>query len=78
MKTNNKLKEVQTLNQKKVLTKSSTNKWLFGVLGGFAEYFNIDPTLLRVGFLIFSLLPGPSVIIYIICALIMPSDEIRQ
>jgi len=78
MKTNNKLKEVQTLNQKKVLTKSSTNRWLFGVLGGFAEYFNIDPTLLRVGFLLFSLLPGPSVIIYIICALIMPSDENRQ
>jgi len=66
------------LNQKKVLTKSSTNRWLFGVLGGFAEYFNIDPTLLRVGFLLFSLLPGPSVIIYIICALIMPSDENRQ
>ncbi|HCW72526.1 MAG TPA: PspC domain-containing protein [Clostridiaceae bacterium] len=78
MKTNHKLKEVQTLNQKKVLTKSSTNRWLFGVLGGFAEYFNIDPTLLRVGFLLFSLLPGPSVIIYIICALIMPSDENRQ
>lgn len=66
------------MNQKKVLTKSSTNRWLFGVLGGFAEYFNIDPTLLRVGFLLFSLLPGPSVIIYIICALIMPSDENRQ
>ena len=78
MKTNHKLKEVLTLNQKKVLTKSSTNRWLFGVLGGFAEYFNIDPTLLRVGFLLFSLLPGPSVIIYIICALIMPSDENRQ
>ncbi|WP_312652433.1 PspC domain-containing protein [Proteiniclasticum sp.] len=66
------------MNQKKVLTKSSTNRWLFGVLGGFAEYFNIDPTLLRVGFLLFSLLPGPSVIIYIICALIMPSADNRQ
>ena len=68
---------MQTLNQKKI-TRSSSNKWLFCVLGGFAEYFNIDPTLLRVGFLLFSLLPGPSVIIYLICALIMPGDENRQ
>lgn len=64
-----------TLNQKKQLTKSSTNKWLFGVLGGFAEYFSIDANLLRIGFLIFSLLPGPSILIYIICALIMPKEE---
>lgn len=63
------------MNQKKPLTKSSQNRWLFGVLGGFAEYFNMDATLLRVGFLLFSLLPGPSIILYIICAIIMPKDE---
>jgi len=66
---------VQTLNQNKKLTKSATNKWVSGVLGGFAEYFNIDANLLRIGFIIFSLLPGPSIIIYIICALIMPRAE---
>ena len=74
MELTKKVKGVQTLNQNKTLTKSSTNKWLFGVLGGFADYFNIDATLLRVGFLLFSLLPGPSIIIYLICAFIMPSD----
>lgn len=63
------------MNRKKPLTKSSQNRWLFGVLGGFAEYFGIDATLLRIGFLLFSLLPGPSIILYIICALIMPKDE---
>lgn len=66
---------MQTLNQNKKLTKSSTNKWLFGVLGGFAEYFGIDANLLRIGFIIFSLLPGPSIIIYLICAVIMPNEE---
>jgi len=66
---------VQTLNQNKKLTKSSTNKWVSGVLGGFAEYFNIDANLLRIGFIIFSLLPGPSIIFYIICAIIMPKEE---
>lgn len=63
------------MNQKKPLTKSSQNRWLFGVLGGFAEYFSIDANLLRIGFLLFSLLPGPSIILYIICAIIMPTDE---
>lgn len=69
---------MKDLDNKKVLTKSSTNKWLFGVLGGFAEYFNIDATLLRVGFLLFSLLPGPSIVIYLICALVMPNDNRSQ
>ncbi len=61
------------MNNQKTLTKSSTDKWVFGVLGGFGEYFNIDSNKLRIGFIIFSLLPGPSIIFYLICALIMPS-----
>mgnify|MGYP006343445551 FL=1 len=61
------------MNNQRKLTKSSTDKWAFGVLGGFAKYFNIDCNKLRIGYIIFSLLPGPSVIIYLICALIMPS-----
>ena len=67
--------EVIVMNRKKPLTKSAHNKWLFGVLGGFAEYFSLDPTLVRVGFLLLSLLPGPSVLFYILCAIIMPKEE---
>lgn len=63
------------MNNKKTLTKSSTDKWIFGVLGGFAAYYNIDSSKLRIGFIIFSLLPGPSILIYIICALIMPNQQ---
>ena len=63
------------MNNKKTLTKSSSDKWISGVLGGFAKYYNIDSSKLRIGFIIFSLLPGPSILIYIVCALIMPNED---
>ena len=45
------------MNEKK-LYKSSTDKKLAGVCGGIAEYFNIDSTLVRLGWVVFSLLGG--------------------
>lgn len=63
------------MNNKKKLTKSSNDRWALGVLGGFAEYFNIDSSKLRIAFILFSLLPGPSIIFYIACAIIMPSSD---
>lgn len=62
------------MNQERRLVRSSRNKMLFGVIGGFAEYFNMDATLLRILFLITFFLPGPSLILYIIAAIIMPLD----
>ncbi len=59
------------MNEKK-LYKSSTNKKLAGVCGGIAEYFNIDSTLVRLGWVLFSLLGGSGLLAYIIAALIMP------
>ena len=59
------------MNEKK-LYKSSTDKKLAGVCGGIAEYFNIDSTLLRLGWVVFSLLGGSGLLAYIIAAIIMP------
>ena len=59
------------MNEKK-LYKSSTDKKLAGVCGGIAEYFNIDSTLVRLGWVLFSLLGGSGLQAYIIAALIMP------
>lgn len=58
----------------KQLYKSETNKVWKGVLGGFGEYFDIDPTLLRVLFAVFVLATGffPGVIAYIIATFLMP------
>ena len=55
----------------KKLTKSYDNK-LFGVCGGIADYFNIDPTFVRLIWLVFVLCLGTGVWAYIIAAIIMP------
>jgi phage shock protein C len=57
----------------KKLTRSN-NKVLAGVCGGIAEYFEIDPTLVRVCYAALSLLTTgfPGVILYIIMLLLMP------
>ncbi len=56
----------------KRLYKSNLNKMLCGVCGGIAEYFNIDPTLVRLGLVVFSLAGGSGVLAYIIAAIIIP------
>lgn len=57
------------MNRKK-LTKSSTDRILSGVCGGFAEFFGISPLAIR---LIFVLLAS-NILLYIILALIMPEE----
>ena len=42
--------------------------------GGIAEYFNIDPTLVRLGWIVFCALGGSGVLAYIIAAIVMPQD----
>ena len=56
----------------KRLYKSQTNRKICGVCGGIGEYFNIDPTLVRVIWTILAFMGGSGVIAYIICAIIMP------
>ncbi|MFD1067675.1 PspC domain-containing protein [Oceanobacillus locisalsi] len=61
----------------KKLKRSETNKILAGVLGGLGEYLNVDPTLLRIIFLIL-LIPSFSTlaIVYLIAAFIMPRGDV--
>ena len=55
------------------LTKSSYDKQLAGVCGGLATYFDLDPTLVRVAYAIFTFFSaGTGIILYIILAIIMP------
>lgn len=51
-------------------------KMLFGVCGGLAEYFHTDPTLVRVGWVIFSVVTDSlGFLAYLICALVMPNKS---
>ena len=56
------------------LYKSTENKMLDGVCGGIAEYFGIDPTLVRLGWVLFCALGGSGIIAYIIAAIIIPRN----
>lgn len=58
----------------KRLYKSSTDKQVMGVCGGLAEYFNIDPTLIRVVVAIAAFVFGFGIIPYIILGIILPYD----
>ena len=58
----------------KRLYKSNQNKVLDGVCGGIAEYFSIDPTLVRLGWVVFCALGGSGVLAYIVAALIIPRN----
>ena len=57
----------------KKLYRSKTDKKLAGVCGGVAKYFAIDPTIIRLIWVILSLC-APGVIAYIICALVIPEE----
>ena len=57
----------------KKLYLSNTNKKIGGVCGGLGEYFDVDPTLVRVIFILIALLSvGLGVIAYILIWMIIP------
>lgn len=55
------------------LYKSRTNRVLFGVCGGIGEYFNVDPTLIRLIMLLLGC-TGTGILAYIIAAIIIPEQ----
>jgi len=55
------------------LYRSSTDRIISGVCGGLAEHLEIDPTLVRVIFIVLALMSGVGVIIYLALALLVPS-----
>jgi phage shock protein C len=59
------------------LRRSRTNRQIAGVIGGFAEYFNVDPTLLRVIYVVGSIVSVafPGLLVYLLCWLLVPEAE---
>lgn len=56
----------------KKLYLSDTDKKLFGVCGGMAEFFSMDSTIVRIIWIVLGLCWGSGILAYIICALVMP------
>ena len=60
----------------KRLYKSDTNKKVSGVCAGIADYFNLDPTLIRILWVVLILCSvGMGLFAYVLCALIMPNQS---
>jgi len=59
------------MDEAKRLYRSKKNKVIGGVCGGLGEYFNIDPTIIR---LIWIFIPGPNLLAYIILWIVMPEN----
>jgi len=59
------------------LSRSRTDRMLAGVCGGLAEYFGIDPTIVRVVFAVATVMTAllPGILLYAVMALVMPADS---
>ena len=62
------------MNEKK-LCKSRSNKKISGVCAGIADYFGIDPTVVRILWAVLSLFYGAGILVYIVCVLVMPEGD---
>ncbi len=56
----------------KKLYRSETDRKIAGVCGGIAEYFDLDSTLVRLGWILFLFAGGSGILAYFIAWLIMP------
>ena len=63
----------------KQMTRSTTNRMIAGVCAGLGEYLNIDPTVVRLLFVLGFFLTGPSILLaYLIMAIIVPEPALAQ
>lgn len=56
----------------RILTRSETNRMVAGVCGGLGEHFGIDPTIVRIVFVLLSVFGGSGVVLYLVLWLIVP------
>jgi phage shock protein C len=60
-------------NEPKRLYRSRSERMIAGVCGGLAEYFGIDPTLVRLAFIV-ALFYGPGPLAYLIMMIVVPEE----
>ena len=65
-------------NPSRRLYKSRTERMIDGVCGGVAEYFNLDPTLVRIAWVLLTLFGGSGILLYIIAMIVMPVNPVSS
>jgi phage shock protein C len=58
--------------QPRKLYRSQTNRMVAGVCGGLAEYFNVDPTLIRILFVVLTVFGGAGLVLYLAMWILVP------
>lgn len=61
--------------QVKKIYRSKSQRILGGVCGGIAEYFGVDPTIVRLGWILLSLFWGVGIIMYILAWIVIPEQN---
>ena len=61
--------------QEKRLYRSETNRMICGVCGGIAEYFGVDPTLIRLAFVLFLFGAASGLFAYVGAAVLIPNQS---
>ncbi|HLA98251.1 MAG TPA: PspC domain-containing protein [Anaerolineales bacterium] len=62
----------------KRLYRSTKERMIAGVCGGLAEYFGIDPTLVRLLFVLAALAGGPGLLAYLIMLIVVPEEPVEE
>jgi len=63
----------------KTLTRSRSNRMISGVCAGLADYLNLDPTVMRLLFVLGFFIAGPGIVLaYLIMAIVTPEETITQ
>ena len=57
------------------LTRSESDKRIAGVCAGLAHYFGIDPVLVRVAFVVFTLMGGAGLLLYVVLWIVLPKGD---
>lgn len=63
------------MNSTPSLIRSSSDRKLAGVAGGLAEYLNVDPLLVRIGFAVSTLFTGAGIVAYAVMWALVPSED---
>lgn len=60
------------------LYRSRTDRMIWGVLGGLGQYFNVDPVIFRLIYVVLVIATGimPGILLYIIATIVIPLDPI--
>ena len=63
------------MDETRKLQRSTSNKMIAGVCAGIANYFNLDPTIIRVLYVLMIFFAGFGILLYLILWLVIPSES---